>query len=347
MDRQLFDLSGLFGDGRLWSCHEVLHHCHSGIHQRRRGGLGLPLERLMRHTPDQERERLSRGIAPMWASAWGEDEYGVFASFEVAGVEQRMRWIAPGIFVMGSPQTEPGRDDDEGPRHMVTLTHGYWLADTPCTQALWEVAMGDNPSQFRSPRRPVEKVSWEDVQNFIEKLNERVAGLLADLPTEAQWEYACRAGTSTATYAGPIEIYGANNAPVLDVIAWYGGNSGMDFDLDDGWDSSGWPDKQYMHQEAGTRDVALKKPNAWGLYDMLGNVYEWCADVARDYAVQLRADSFSASGPSRVHRGGGWNSYARHVRAANRGWRVSSSRYDDLGFRLARGQDLRQVNPRG
>ncbi|MEM9456957.1 MAG: formylglycine-generating enzyme family protein [Myxococcota bacterium] len=301
----------------------------------------------MSHTPDQERERLARGIAPAWASAWGEDEYGVFASFEVAGVEQRMRWIAPGTFKMGSPKTEPGHDEDEGPQHDVTLAHGYWLADTPCTQALWRAVVGDNPSEFRSPRRPVEQVSWEDVQRFIEMLNDRVSELFAGLPTEAQWEYACRACTRTATYAGPIEVYGANNAPVLDAIAWYGGNSGVGYDLEHGWNSSGWPGKQHGHEKAGTRDVELKKPNAWGLYDMLGNVYEWCAGAVGDDIARPRVVPRTVGGSDRVIRGDSWLSGAHGVRAAYRLWRPPGFRLDFLGFRLARDRELRQASEPG
>ena len=298
----------------------------------------------MHHTSDEERERLSRGIAPAWASAWGEDEYGIFATFEVTGVEQRMRWIVPGTFIMGSPKTEPGRDDDEGPQHGVTLTNGYWLADTSCTQALWLAVMGDNPSEYRSPRRPVEQVSWEDVQRFIETLNKRIPGLFAGLPTEAQWEHACRAGTRTATYAGPIVIRGENNAPILDAIAWYRGNVRADADLEHDWDSSGLSDKQYSHRKAGTREVTQKESNAWGLYDMLGNVHEWCADAYGNYTAQPQIDPFTADGSARISRGGSWISDAHDVRAANRRWYRPAFRSDRLGFRLARGQDLRQTN---
>ena len=150
---------------------------------------------------------LALGTGPGWADAWGEDrQFGPFVILELprpgggAPVRQRWRWVPPGSFVMGSPPDEPGRFKDEGPEHWVTLTRGYWIADTPCTQAFWEAVMGENPSHFRDPLRPVEQVSWDDVQVFLGRLNERVPGLQATLPTEAQWEYACRAGSQTALY---------------------------------------------------------------------------------------------------------------------------------------------------
>ena len=141
-----------------------------------------------------------------------------------------------------------GKDTNynEGPQHRVTLIKGYWLFDTPVTQALWEAVMGSNPSKYKSPGRPVDSVTWNDAQEFLTKINARFDGLDLTLPTEAQWEYACRAGAELATYAGAMEIKGKHNAPILDEIAWYGGNSGLDFDLDEGYDSSDWPEKQYI-----------------------------------------------------------------------------------------------------
>jgi formylglycine-generating enzyme required for sulfatase activity len=222
------------------------------------------------------------------------------------------------------------------------LTEGFWLFDTPVTQALWQAVMGDNPSRFKSPTRPVEQVSWDDSKNFIKKLNAEIPGLALCLPTEAQWEYACRAGTTTATYAGEMEILGERNAPVLDDIAWYGGNSGVDFDLDEGWDSSDWPQKQYDHKKAGTCRVKQKQPNSWGLYDMLGNVWEWCEDW-----WQGNLGSESAEGPKgtregadRVIRGGGWFDVARVVRAAYRINFVPGDRGNFLGIRCVRLQPL-------
>ncbi|MCP3883121.1 MAG: formylglycine-generating enzyme family protein, partial [Sulfitobacter sp.] len=169
---------------------------------------------------------LSDGYAPEWASEWGQDRFGVFIAFTLDDVTQRLRWIPPGRFQMGSPDGEPGRWSAEGPRHQVTLTEGFWLFDTPCTQALWEAVMGENPSRFKGPDRPVEQVSWDDAQGFIERINTRIPGLNLLMPREAQWEHACRAGTETALYTGAIKIIGEHNAPALDPIAWYGGNSG-------------------------------------------------------------------------------------------------------------------------
>ncbi len=283
---------------------------------------------------------LVTGCPPDWASGWGQDEYGIWVVFRFREVEQRMRWIPPGQFMMGSPESEAGRYGRET-QHQVTLTRGFWLFDTPVTQRLWEAVMGNNPSRFKSPDRPVENVSWEDSSAFINTLNGEIPGLGLVLPTEAQWEYACRAGTVAATYAGDLDLKGANNAPVLDDIAWYGGNSGVDFDLDNGSDSSGWSEKQYDHSKAGTHPVAQKKANPWGLYDMLGNVWEWCADWwLEDLGSEAAFDPTGPEeGPDRVRRGGSWLDDARYVRAACRIVNTPGDRYNDLGFRCARVQD--------
>jgi formylglycine-generating enzyme required for sulfatase activity len=216
-----------------------------------------------------------------------------------------------------------------------------WLADTPVTQALWEAVMGDNPSDFRSPNRPVETVSWNDCQVFLKRLNELVPGLAARLPSEAEWEYACRAGTETATWLGDLEIWGEYNAPLLDSIAWYGGNSGVDFELERGGrDSREWPNKQYNHTWAGTRPVSTRAPNPLGLYDMLGNVFEWCTDAYGKYRADdlVNPPAYNLTGGwSRVFRGGSWLSYARYIRAAGRYACPPEDRVASLGFRLARG----------
>ena len=143
---------------------------------------------------------------PPWASEWEEDaEWGLAATLNLNGVKQTFRWIQPGTFLMGSSKGKPQRMADQKPQHQgtlttqhqVTLTRGYWLADTACTQALWQAVMGDNPSFFKDdPASPVEQVSWNDVQTCLDRLNALVPGLEAGLPSEAQWEGACRAGTT-------------------------------------------------------------------------------------------------------------------------------------------------------
>ena len=281
------------------------------------------------------------GNPPSWASGWGQDRYGVFVEIRVGEVVQKMRWIFPGTFWMGSPEEEAGRFEWEWPRHQVELTRGFWLADTPCTQEMWTEVVGENPSRFQSQKRPVERVSWNDIQNFLGRLHERRPELKLRLPTEAQWEYACRAGTKSATWLGDLDIQGANHAPILDTIAWYGGNSGQGFELDEGEDSSKWPEKHYEHEKAGSRQVATKVPNPWGLYDMLGNVWEWCSDFwdSPSAAEGTRIDPTGPKeGSDRVIRGGAWLDQARSVRAASRFWYDPGYRDHFLGFRLSRGQ---------
>ncbi|HMR79894.1 MAG TPA: formylglycine-generating enzyme family protein, partial [Polyangiaceae bacterium] len=295
------------------------------------------------HT-DRERLTFRRIVKPAWASAIGRDRFGLWCEIAVdpghgEPVVQRLRWIPPGRFWMGSPENEPGRYDAEGPRHLVTLTEGYWLFDTPCTQALWKAVMGsNNQSRFKSPTRPVETVSWHDVQDFLKQLNGRIPGLDLALPSEAPWEYACRAGTETAIYAGELAILDKHNAPMLDPIAWYSGNSGVDFDLNNGDDSSGWSEKQYPHTKAGTRPVKLKRANPWGLYDMLGNVWEWCQDGRRryDHDAQTNPTGSLEADVNRVLRGGSWNSDARFVRAAHRFAASPDLQGGSFGFRCAR-----------
>jgi len=312
--------------------------------------LHLPPGRDFELRSDMGRLQLHRYSQPEWASAMGRDQFGLWAEFELEGkqgiVSQRMRWIPPGQFMMGSPEEEPGRYDDEGPQHSVIISKGYWLFDTPVTQLLWLAVMVEdkNPSEFQSPRRPVENVSWEEAQAFMLALNGRVDGLNLSLPSEAQWEYACRAGTEAATYNGPMEIVGERNAPVLDEIAWYGGNSGVKYDLENGHDSSDWSEKQYDHTKAGTREVAMKRTNAWGLYDMLGNVWEWTQDHWHENYEGAPADGAAwvageGEETRRVVRGGSWGYSAGGVRSAYRNYYEPDYRSRGLGFRCARVQE--------
>ncbi len=262
------------------------------------------------------------GVAiPTWAARHGSDALGFWAEFDVKGpsstVTQRCRWIAPGTFQMGSLEGEVDRSDDET-QHEVTLTRGYWLADTACTQALWQAVMGDNPSEFKDdPANPVEQVSWDDIQVFLARLNERVPGLGAGLPTEAQWENACRAGTAT-----PLS-FGDNITPAQV-------NYNGEFPYADG--------KKGQVRER-TVPVQSLPPNLWGLYEMHGNVWEWCADWYGDYPEGPQIDpSGPPEGVSRVLRGGSWISGGQHCRAATRFRFGPGGRISDIGFRLAPGQ---------
>jgi formylglycine-generating enzyme required for sulfatase activity len=199
--------------------------------------------------------------------------------------------IPAGTFTMGSPDTEDGRLIDEGPQHVVTISKNFWLGKYPVTQAQYLALIGENPSVFRTdPNLPLEFVSWDDANAFCQKLTdqEKAAGRLPDgyayqLPTEAQWEYACRAGTTTA-YAGDFEA-----------MAWYVKNS-----------------------NGTSHPVGQKKPNAWGLYDMHGNIRQWCADKYAPYAAAAVTDPLGIKGQFRVIRGGSWYLQARDCRSASR-----------------------------
>ncbi len=276
----------------------------------------LPEEGGLLLQTDREALWLDALEKPAWAEAVGRDGYGLYAEFAVGGVIQRMRWIAPGSFLMGSPESEAGRDDDER-QHPVSLTQGYWLADTACTQALWQAGMGNNPSRFKGDDRPVEMVSWDDAQGFIKKLNQAISDLNIRLPTEAEWEYACRAGTQTPFWFGdnitPEQVNYDGNYP------YPGGKKG-----------------QYRKQTVDVKDLPC---NAWGLYQMHGNVWEWCQDWFGDYSAEAVTDpSGPDSGGYRVLRGGSWDSLGRYVRSASRDWFTPADRYVSIGFRLARGQ---------
>ncbi|GAB6040970.1 formylglycine-generating enzyme family protein [Endothiovibrio diazotrophicus] len=291
---------------------------------------------------DYSRHPLADGHPPHWASGWGEDRFGPFVEIAVDEVVQRLRWCPPGAFRMGSPEDEVGRYDDEGPRHRVVIERGFWLFDTPVTQALWVAVMGENPSRFQSAERPVERVSWKDAQAFVERINRRIPGLALELPSEARWEYACRAGTEGAIHGGELEILGDANAPALDPIAWYGGNSGEAYELAEGEDLSFYSDRQYEHEKSGTHPVKRKASNDWGLYDMLGNVWEWTGDHWHERYEGAPADGApwlaEGAGALRVIRGVSWFDGARGVRAACRSRDAPGDRVNYLGFRCARVQ---------
>lgn len=216
------------------------------------------------------------------------------------GATMEMIWCAPGSFMMGSPATEEGRFEDE-PIHHVTLTKGFWLGKYEVTQTQWQSVMRENRSRFKAPDRPVDSVSWEDCQAFIRRANTTLGGM-ARLPTEAEWEYACRAGSGQ-----PV----AGTGHIGD-MAWYDSNSGSQ-----------------------THPVGKNQKNAWGFYDMHGNVLEWCADWfshAEGAAVDPKGPT---TGSFRVLRGGCWFFYARDCRSAYRLKRDPCLRNCIYGFRLA------------
>ena len=218
-----------------------------------------------------------------------------------------VRWIPSGRFTMGSPSSEPDRDSDEV-QHEVVLTRGFFLAETECTQGQWEKVMGGNQSHFKGSERPVEQVSWGEAEEYCRKLTakQRAEGILADgwewrLPTEAEWEYAARAGTTGARHGE------------LEAIAWHSGNS-----------------------DSVTHVVGGKQANAWGLHDMMGNVWEWCSDWSEGYPTgSVTNPTGPKSGSNRVLRGGGWFSVAKSARSACRRRYDPGNRYGSLGFRPA------------
>lgn len=215
----------------------------------------------------------------------------------VEELSQSMVLIPGGTFQMGSTSSEA--DSDEKPVHQVTLKF-FYIGKYEVTQSLWEAVMGSNPSKFKGDNHPVEQVSLDDIYAFITKLNQ-MTGKRYRLPTEAEWEYAARGGTLSDRYGN------------ISDIAWHSGNSG---------DS--------------THVVGGKQPNAYGLYDMLGNVWEWCQDWFGEYTTSAKSNPTGPSaGSGRVHRGGSWSNIARHVRAPLRFRYLPSSSFSNVGFRLA------------
>lgn len=249
-----------------------------------------------------------------WASDWGEDRHGLWMAFTYKNVRQVMRWIVPGRFMMGSPEGEKGRLDREV-LHSVTLTEGFWLADTPTTQALWEAVTKDNPSSFKGENLPVEQVSWDDTQTFIQSFNELNPELSIRLPTEAEWEYACRAGTDGAFHFGyGIDLNKAN----------YNGS----------WDDWTMADNA-VKQTSAVKSYAC---NDWGLYDCHGNVWEWCQDGWGDYKAGAVSDPQGPeTGEQRVLRGGSWYLNGGYCRSASRLSFTPAGRHYNFGFRFALG----------
>ena len=243
---------------------------------------------------------------------------GLFSS---RPIPVKMKWIPAGTFQMGSTAaTDPDHRDET--QHTVTLTRGYWLMETEVTQEMYYTVMGQGrgTARFEDLKNPMEMVSWYDASDFCRDIGKNsqltthfdLSGFEFRLPTEAEWEYACRAGTTTAVYVN----YGDRNKE-LDAIAWYDWNSGN-----------------------ATRNVRQKLPNAWGLYDMIGNVNEWCWDWYDAYPTGSVTDP---KGPStippdhfRVTRGGSWLNDPKYARSAVRAGLVPVGRYNTQGIRAAR-----------
>jgi formylglycine-generating enzyme required for sulfatase activity len=240
--------------------------------------------------------------------------------------------IPAGEFDMGSPSVEIDRFDSEGPVHRVKISKAFYMGKYEVTQKQWRDVMGTNPSIFKGDNLPVENVSWNDVQKFIKKLNEKEGLDKYRLPSEVEWEYAARAGTTTS-YS-----YGDDESKLGD-YAWYCENSGsrppkkgdyLGYEEED-WDSNNWNGK--------THDVGQKKPNPWGLYDLHGNVWEWVQDEWHENynGAPINGNSWeSGNGSRRVYRGGSWYSFASFSRSAFRLGDEGVNQYFNLGFRLVR-----------
>jgi formylglycine-generating enzyme required for sulfatase activity len=206
-------------------------------------------------------------------------------------------YIPVGSFIMGSE-----KHASEQPQHKVIISQSFEMGTFQVTQKLWEAVIENNPSHFRGSDLPVEEVSWNDVINFIDCLNSKSKRYLYRLPTEAEWEYACRAGT-TGDYSGELSR-----------MAWYGTNS-----------------------HSRTHEIGSKAPNAWGLYCMHGNVFEWCNDRYGSYLAETTTNPKGAeAGEFRVIRGGSWYDTREHCRSAFRLYSEANSCYSNVGFRLVR-----------
>ena len=220
------------------------------------------------------------------------------------GISIDMVRVEAGTFTMGATPEMENPLDDEKPAHQVTLTNDYYIGKYEVTQALWKAVMGNNPSYSKGNNLPVERVSWDNCQKFISKLN-RITGKTFRLPTEAEWEYAARGGNKSRGY----QYSGSSN---LSDVAWYEDNSGNK-----------------------THNVGSKQANELGIYDMSGNVHEWCQDWYDKYSNSSKVNPTGAnSGSYRVSRGGGWAGYAWDCRSSYRNYCSPGSRYNHLGLRL-------------
>lgn len=269
--------------------------------------------------------RLPKEFPEAWANSYGVDNYGCWMACQIWSEEIRFRYCVPGTFKMGSPPTEVERYDDEQ-LHTVTMTRGFWIAETACTQKLWHSVLGYRPALIKGDDLPVEQVSWDRIhEEFLPALNELVPGLDARLPSEAEWEYACRAGTQTPFSFGELLTTDKAN---------YDGN---------------YP---YNNQSQGeyrevTVPVKTFESNPWGFYQMHGNVWEWCGDSPREYGSSTETDPWGGNGTERVLRGGSWDDDGLYLRSAARIAIPSGDAFNGFGFRLSRGPASGQAEPGG
>ena len=264
-----------------------------------RRGIGVQADRAVDQRPVRER--------PGWAEAMTSDPYGMVATVRLRGLRSapwssmRFRLMKAGRFHMAADDSEPGRRLYEGPKHEVILSRDFWMAETPCTQEAYGQLTGQNPSRFIAPLRPVESVSWAEVAELIDELNSLAEGVRFALPSEAQWEFCARAGQAYA-----------DSTPRLNEQAWYRDTA-----------------------SSSTHVVGAKAPNPWGLYDMLGNVWEWCDDWYAPYTAHSAVDpSGPRVGERRVVRGGSWADTASRIRWTTREAHRDSFRSERIGFRL-------------
>jgi formylglycine-generating enzyme required for sulfatase activity/tRNA A-37 threonylcarbamoyl transferase component Bud32 len=264
-----------------------------------------------------------------WPAGEGRDQAGAWRELAVGAARARFRYCPAGTFAMGSPKGEAGRDEVEV-AHQVTISHGFWLMDSECTQALYREVTGKNPSRHQGDDLPVEQVTWDEAGRFCAALNARIPRLAARLPTEAEWEYACRAGGS-----GPFDDGSAAEAQ-----GWFAQGA-----LADAWRGETREARETEarrladgNAELTTHQVRRLKPNRWGLYDMHGNVQEWCSDAwdgLAAYSELPLSDPLGATGRFSICRGGSWFQAMERARAAARSGRGPREARDDLGFRVA------------
>ena len=231
----------------------------------------------------------------------------------------KMVRIPPVTYVMGSPESEPDRYDNET-LHAVKITKAFYMSATPVTQAQWRAVMGTNPGSFKGDDLPVDSVTWDDAISFCQKLSTRDHKKYR-LPTEAEWEYACRAGTTTEYSTG-------NGIAALNKAGWYTLNSTY------------FPTQSWLFSSKstitgrGTHPVAEKAANAWGLYDMHGNVWQWCSDWHSDYTGDAENPAGPPHGKYRALRGGSWANHALNSRSAYRYYLGQDVRLNIVGFRV-------------